>query len=255
VDITSKQQTWFKKQPVAADSLPSDQKARVAQKRTYRGCAAVGKQDGHTKLDMGALGVWWVFDDHWIGLTPAATPYVVEGNLKYLKNFPYFWQQDNGLDGWRQCQTSCIAMVLKYLKVKGIDDDTSYLHYVNEYGDTTNQTSHRRALEELGVKARFVVTLDATDIKNQIDKGKPVPVGILHHGTPDKPRGGGHYIVITGYSDSYWQVQDPYGELDLASGTWAEQTPTSGKNQHYSFANLNPRLFVGGGSSGWGWLF
>ena len=82
-----------------------------------------------------------------------------------------------------------------------------------------------------------------------------MPVGILHKGTPDSPRGGGHYVVITGYSDSYWLVQDPFGELDLLNGTWEKQLPTSGKNQHYSFKNLNSRLFVGGGASGWGWLF
>jgi hypothetical protein len=53
IDVTSKQQTWFKKQPVAADTLPNDQKAKVYQGRTYRGCTPVEAEDGHTKLDMG----------------------------------------------------------------------------------------------------------------------------------------------------------------------------------------------------------
>ena len=255
IDITSKQKTWFKKHPVSADTLPENQKARVPQKRTYRGCTPVGKKDAHTQLDMGSLGVWWVFDDHWLGLVATKPPYAVKEDLRYLKNFPYFWQQDNNLEGWRQCQTSSIAMCLKYFGIKGIEDDVKYLHYVEKYGDTTEQSSHRKALEELNVKARFVTNLDPTDVKDQINKGKPVPVGILHKGTPDSPRGGGHYVVITGYSDSYWLVQDPFGELDLISGTWEKQFSTSGKNQHYSFKNLNSRLFVGGGASGWGWLF
>ena len=256
-DITSKQQTWFKKQPVAADTLPNDQKAKVYQGRTYRGCTPVGTEDGHTKLDMGSLGIWWVFNDHWLGLTPEQKPYAVDGNLRYLRNFPYFWQQDNGPEGWRQCQTSSIAMCLKYLDVKGIKDDVDYLRYVNKHGDTTTRDAQFKALADIGVTATFKTNLDSKDIKNQIDKGKPVAVGILHHGNVDYPTGGGHFVVITGYSNSgsSWLVQDPFGQLDLVAGGWHSQGPTSGKNQHYSFANMNPRLFVSGGADGWGWVF
>ena len=254
-NITSKQQTWFKKQPVAADTLPNDQKAKVYQGRTYPVKALLKQQDGHTQLDLGSLGTWWVFDTHWLGLVPEQKPYAVDGNLKYLRNFPYFWQQDNGSEGWRQCQTSSIAMCLKYLGVKGIKDDVDYLHYVNKHGDTTTREAHFKALADLGVTAAFKMNLDIKDIQNQIEKGKPVAVGILHHGTVDNPSGGGHFIVISGYADSYWLVQDPFGHLDLVGGHWLEQGPTSGKNQHYSFANMDPRLFVGGGASGWGWTF
>ena len=255
--IASKQQTWFKKQPVAADTLPNDQKAKVYQSRSYPIKTVLKQQDGHTQLDLGSLGTWWVFDAHWLGLTPEQKPYAVDGNLKYLRSFPYFWQQDNGSEGWRQCQTSSIAMCLKYLGVKGINDDVDYLRYVNKHGDTTTRDAQFKALADLGVTANFKTNLDPQDIKNQINKGKPVPVGILHHGTVDSPRGGGHFIVITGYSDSdaYWLVQDPFGQLDLVGGNWLSQGPTSGKNQHYSFRNMNPRLFVSGGADGWGWIF
>jgi hypothetical protein len=256
-NITSKQQTWFKKQPVAADTLPNEQKAKVYQGRSYPIKIVLKQQDGHTQLDLGSLGIWWVFDAHWLGLTPEQEPYAVDGNLKYLRNFSYFWQQDNGPEGWRQCQTSSIAMCLKYLGVKSIKDDVDYLHYVNKHGDTTTRDAQFKALADLGVVASFKTNLDSQDIKNQIKKGKPVAVGILHHGTVDSPRGGGHFIVITGYSDSgaYWLVQDPFGQLDLVAGGWHSRGRTSGKNQHYSFANMNPRLFVSGGADGWGWVF
>jgi hypothetical protein len=253
--ITSKQQTWFKKQPIASDDLPNDQKAKVYQGRAYPVKALIKQQDGHTQLDLGALGTWWIFDAHWSGLTPEPTPYGVDGELRYLRNFPYFWQQDNGSEGWRQCQTSSIAMCLKYLGVKGINDDVDYLHYVNKHGDTTTREAHFGALADLGVKADFKTNLDVADVKKQIDKGRPVAAGVMHHGTTDAPSGGGHFIVITGYSSSYWLVQDPFGELDLVGGHWLAQNPTSGKNQHYSYANLDPRFFVGGGATGWGWIF
>ena len=254
-NVTSKQQTWFKKEPVAASTLDNDKKAKVYQGRTYRGCTPVGAKDGHTQLDMGPLGIWWVFNDHWLGLIEEQKPYAVDGNLKYLRNFPYLWQKDNGPEGWRQCQTSAIAMCLKYFGIKGINDDVDYLRYVTKYGDTTLRDPHFKALADLGVDATFKVNLDSQDIQNQIKKGKPVPVGILHRGTTERPSGGGHFIVITGFSDSYWLVQDPFGELDLVNGAWLAQGPTSGKNQHYSFANMNPRLFVSGGADGWGWIF
>lgn len=255
INVTSRQQTWFKKAPVAADSLPNDQKAKVYQGRKYSNCTLVDHKDGHTQLNMGSLGTWWVFDDHWIGLTPEPTPYAVDGDLRYLRNFPYFWQQDNGAEGWRQCQTSSIAMCLKYLGVKGIKDDVDYLRYVNKHGDTTTREAHYGALADIGVKADFKTNLDSLDVKNQIDKGKPVAAGVLHHGTVDAPKGGGHFIVITGYGPSYWLVQDPFGEQDLVGGGWSAQSTTSGKNKHYSFTNLNPRFFVGGGATGWGWTF
>lgn len=258
VDITSLQQTFLKKQPVASSELSNDQKAKVYEKRTIRNCQILEKKDGHTYLELGfGLGKWWVFDRHWGGLVEEVSvkAYAIKDDLKFLRNFPYFWQQDNGPEGWRQCQTSSLAMVLKYLNVPGINDDKDYLAHVNKHGDTTTRYAHYKALEELKVGAEFRTDLDVQDVKDQIDKGLPVPVGILHHGPVSAPSGGGHFIVIYGYSDTAWAVQDPYGKLDLVNGAWALTSETSGKNQLYSFENLNPRLFVGGGGpTGWGWI-
>ena len=257
IDITSRQQTWLKKHPVLSSELPNSEKAKVYQGRTIRNCVVLDHVNNHTYLELGfGLGNWWVFDDHWSGLYTETTikPCTVEGSLHSLRNFPYFWQQDNGPEGWRQCQSSSIAMVLKYLDVKGINDDKDYLKIVYDYGDTTVQKTHYGALCEFGVRAEFRRNLDAQDVKDQIDKGLPVVAGILHHGPVNDPVGGGHYIVISGYSDSYWLVQDPYGELDLVNGVWQRDTPTAGKNQKYSFKNMNPRFFVGGDSNGWGWI-
>lgn len=255
--ITSRQQTWFKKKPVDSDTLPNDQKAKVYQGRTIRNCEILAHEAGHTYLQLGfGLGDWWVFDAHWDGIYTDSTvkQYAQEGSLRSLRNFPYFWQQNNGPEGWRECQTSSIAMVLKYLDVPGINDDVDYLKYVNKYGDTTNQLVHLAALKELNVSAKFRQTLSAQDFKGQIDKGLPVVAGVLHHGPVSNPYGGGHFIVITGYSDTFWQVQDPFGELDLINGVWENQGPTAGQNQHYSFQNLNPRIFVGGDNNGWAWI-
>lgn len=169
---------------------------------------------------------------------------------------PFFAQQDNGPEGWRQCQTSSIAMCLAFLRVPGIKDDTDYLKVVNRYGDTTTQEAHRQALKALGVRARFRQDLTPTHLQGEIKAGYPVAIGILHHGPVSKPSGGGHYITVRGFDTaaSAWLVHDPYGELDLVNGGWASQATNAGRNQSYSFRNLNPR-FMPGGSGGWGWLF
>lgn len=182
------------------------------------------------------------------GMTPprAANP---------LPGFPFFPQQDNGPEGWRQCQTSAIAMCLAYMKVPGIKDDTDYLKVVQRYGDTTAQQSHVLALKALGVRARLRQTMTPGELQAEIRGGLPAAIGIIHHGPVTAPTGGGHYITVYGFDATHWQVMDPYGELDLVNGGWASQSPTAGKAQRYSYKNLNPRWLVDGPASGWGWVF
>ena len=166
----------------------------------------------------------------------------------------YFWQQDNGPEGWRQCQTSSIAMCLNYLGVPGINDDVDYLKIVQRYGDTTMQSSHQQALNELGVPARFRTDGSKQDLINRIDAGFPCPIGILHHGPVSAPSGGGHYICLIGHSDTHAICHDPFGDLDLVNGTWAAQGPQDGKSIHYSWKNLLPRWDLNNGvKDGWYW--
>lgn len=257
VAITSITHTWLKKEPIPSEKLPNDQKAKIYQGRTLRNCTILKREGNHTLLEMGfGLGQWWIFNPHWNGLEskPSIKPYATDGKLRYLRDFPYFWQRDNGPEGWRQCQTSCLAMCLKYLDVPGINDDVDYLKFVNKYGDTTHRAPHFEALKDLNVSAKFITSADDHIVKAQIDKGLPVAAGIFHHGTVSSPTGGGHFVVITGYDETSWLVQDPYGELDLVNGGWAKLSSVAGRNVRYSFKNFNPRFFYGGGASGWCWL-
>lgn len=174
-----------------------------------------------------------------------------------LSNFPYFSQNDNGEGSWRQCQTSSIAMCLKYLGVKSVQTDLDYLAVVNRHGDTTSQAAHAAALKELGIKARFRQNMTAGELQAEIKAGMPVAIGVLHHGPVSHPSGGGHYVVIYGFDTTkgVWNVMDPFGELDLVNGGWARQGGDSGRAQLYSMKNLSPRWLVEGPQSGWGWVF
>ncbi|NBT76742.1 MAG: hypothetical protein EBT15_12430 [Betaproteobacteria bacterium] len=176
-----------------------------------------------------------------------------------LSGFPYFSQissdGSDGVNGWRQCQTSSISMCLAYLKVKGIKDDTDYLQIVNRYGDTTSQDTHRLALKALGVRARFVKNCSASQLQAELRGGLPAALGYLHRGPVGAPSGGGHWLACYGFTSHGWIVNDPYGSCDLLSGGFTQQGGTSGKAQLYSYRNFNPRWLVDGPATGWAWLF
>lgn len=191
---------------------------------------------------------------------PLVQPVAAGNGSIELPGFPFFSQLDNGPNGWRQCQTSSIAMCLRYLKVPGITDDLDYLRVVIRHGDTTSQAAHTAALADLGVRARFSQNMSQAQLLGELKGGRPCAIGVLHHGPSSAPSGGGHYVAVYGATSSSapsggWRVMDPYGELDVLGGGWAAQGGNSGKGQVYSFRGLNPRWLKPGPSDGWGWLF
>ena len=170
-------------------------------------------------------------------------------------DLPYFWQQDNGPEGWRQCQTSSIAMCLAYLKVPGINDDVDYLKIVQKFGDTTLQSSHAQALNSIGVKNRFRTDGSKESLLSRLSNNLPTAIGILHHGSVQQPQGGGHYIVFHGTSgDDHALISDPYGELNFATGQWQATGQLDGKRLKVSWKNLLPRWDLNNGvNDGWYW--
>ena len=196
-----------------------------------------------------------LFTEFWRATGSPAAPAVPFSGTLQQRNFPFCAQTDNGPEGWRQCQTSSIAMALIFLKTKGIKDDLDYLKIVQRYGDTTIQESHRKALAELGVKAQFRQNLSHADALVELKIGLPVVAGVLHHGPVSAPNGGGHYVAIYGATATEWLVNDPYGELDLVNGGWSKQGNGSGRARSYSFRNFDPRWLPEGPRSGWGWVF
>lgn len=173
---------------------------------------------------------------------------------------PYFAQSDNGPEGWRECQPTSVAMCLSFLKVRdpfgpGVIDDNGFVRLVKQYGDVTSQNNVAKALDRLKVKYQFATNCSAEQVKREIDSGRPVAAGMLHHGPVTAPKGGGHYIVIIGYDASSWIVHDPYGEQGLINGGFIKVGGLHGMSQKYSYKNFNPRWAAEGPSSGWAWLF
>ena len=133
---------------------------------------------------------------------------------------PYFYQRDSKTgQGERMCFSSSMAMAMDYLDPDAIEgDDDWYLHEVFKFGDTVSSTAQIAAAESLGFNAVFKTGLDADALEAQIDRGIPIPIGILHKGTIDRPSGGGHWITAIGYDETNFVVHDPFGQLDLIGG-------------------------------------
>ena len=161
---------------------------------------------------------------------------------------PYQSQLDNASgQGQRECFSSSCAMAAIFWGKVANDDE--YNRIRARYGDTTDAGAQLHALRSLDLTANFITNATSDALKRQIDLGRPTPCGILHHGHVSAPSGGGHWLVVGGYTDSTWIVFDPYGEADLVNGGYTANT--NGDGLSYSFKNFNPRWMVEGSGSGW----
>lgn len=175
---------------------------------------------------------------------------------KFPLDVVYFYQRDSRTGhGERSCQSSAIAMAIEYIDPELIFDDDEYLKKVFKYGDTVSQIAQKKALDSLNIKNQFRMNGSEKDLIDILDKGYPIPVGILHKGSIFAPSGGGHWITLIGYDEKYFYVHDPFGELDLINGGYPKTGPTDGKNKRYTRSNLMKRWLIASKSDGWFWDF
>ena len=77
-----------------------------------------------------------------------------------------------------------------------------YLNRRPKYGDSTDASAQIATLRSFGLDARFVSWGTAAKLKQQLDRGRPAPVGWLHTGHVSSPTGGGHYSFAAARSGS-----------------------------------------------------
>ena len=175
--------------------------------------------------------------------------YRTEPAVGAVLNVPYFSQRDNYRDASRTCFSSSCAMLCKFLKPTSINGDDDYIKYVFSIGDSTDASVQVQTLKHFGVSARFATNLSFSTLDSLLSQGIPVPVGILHHGPSSAPSGGGHWIIVIGKDGDNYVCQDPWGEIDNATGTYPS---TNGNRVKYSKNLLKARWTVEGDGSGWG---
>lgn len=253
--IIAKVGTYLKKEAIPAAELDKNEKVNVPVGQTYEIVWQSKESDGHVKISLAhGGGNWFVYTHHWSGLEQSEPAHNLSPSKPGSKvlNVPYYSQRDNatqGNDNWtRTCFSSSCAMLASYVKPGCIKSDDDYITKRRKFGDSTNPTAQIACLNSLGIKARYVQNLNNGDLIKQIDRGKPVPVGILHHGPASAPTGGGHWLIVIGYDESGFIVHDPWGEINNASGTYPS---TNGKSLHYSYKLFDTRWTVYGASDGW----
>jgi predicted chitinase len=161
-----------------------------------------------------------------------------------LWKVPQFYSQVDSATshGQRMCRSSTNAMAIKYLKpeaLKGSNADDHYLKSVLKYGDTTYPLPHEKAALEYGVKLQNFTNGTVKDLLGALKLG-PVGVGFLHHGPATAPRGGGHWVLLIGATETHGIFHDPYGELDNINGGYVK-VGSGGKAVRYSWKNFLPR--------------
>ena len=172
-----------------------------------------------------------------------------EALLSNPLNVPHDCQLTNpGTEGWRECFSSSCAMVAMYWGV--IEHQDEYHNVRPRFGDSTEATSQIRTLKYFGLNAEFKMLGSKEKLKAQIDRGRPAPVGFLHH-SPPPGTGGGHYVTCIGYSDDSFIFNDPYGICDVINGGYPAPGP-QGKGVKYSYKHWVPRWSVANDNDGWG---
>ena len=248
--ITAKQNTLLKKEPIDSTRLKDDQVVSVEKGKTYQLVWRGKAGNNHIKASIAYNGGnWFVYAPHWDGLDNSV-PEPVDHKTNVLK-VPYFPQRDNYRDAWRTCFSSSCAMLLEYLKpgtLPGSKGDNKYVEQVFKNGDTTDFYVQIRTLAHFGVAARFVQDGTNELLKQQIDNGKPVPVGILHKGPAAAPTGGGHWIIVIGYDEKGFICHDPWGKIDHSTGYYSS---SNGNEVHYSYALFDSRWTVVSDRDGW----
>ena len=160
------------------------------------------------------------------------------------------WQSQNDNasgTGYRECFSSSMAMIAMFWGK--VQNDDEYNTIRSKHGDTTDASAQLAALRSLGLNPSFVTNASIQTIKNEIDFGRPVGVGWLHHGSSSAPSGGGHWSVVIGYNERGVIMNDPNGEANLAAGGYTDNL--NGASQTYSYKNWTPRWSPGGSNDGW----
>jgi len=223
--------TFLKKENREANELLSHQLVAVESGRQWKFEALLEQQGQslHVRLAYGA-GDWWIYAPHWrqVGATGGVEgPGSGAGGERDLA-VPYLSQLDNSYNPYGSCNVTCVAMCLYYLGMprrEGTQLEDELYVKLESLGRSRHNPYDLKYLIETypGYKDVFRENGSFADIRSAIDAGHPTIV----HGYFTSF---GHIIVIRGYDDTGFLVNDPYGEW-FSTGY---DNSRSGERLHYS---------------------
>ncbi|MGC9502991.1 C39 family peptidase [Baaleninema sp.] len=147
---------------------------------------------------------------------------------------PYLSQLDNANNPSGSCNVTCVAMCLAYLghpakNAQGQQLEDELYQYCLDY----NLSRHSpidlaKLVRAYGYKDNFQPDAKWGEVKEWLASGNP----IITHGWFTRS---GHIVVIRGYNDRGWVVNDPYGEWY----EWGYDTHRTGEGLTYSYGMMS----------------
>jgi GH24 family phage-related lysozyme (muramidase) len=157
-------------------------------------------------------------------------------------NVPYFSQRDNENEPSSTCNITCVAMCLAFYGIKAQGsrqlEDELYAEVKKKGWDKYTHDDLSKLLKANGLLNQFSTEASWDSVKGHLGSGNPVIIS-------GKFTKSGHIIVLRGYNDQGFWVNDPWGEW-FATGYQNK----SGNNLHYSYRLCNS-ISYGGDKSTW----
>ncbi|MFN9693627.1 MAG: C39 family peptidase [Synechococcaceae cyanobacterium] len=248
--------TFLKKDNLDSSKLPPQQLIAINRGRQWKIEKRLETAGNSQQVELAyGAGDWWIYLPHWKEVsgtqaptptsatqpTPtAASPAVATGadiarqaagttGPKNL-NVPYLKQLDNKNNPYGSCNVTCVAMCLQFFGVKPPPgkqlEDVLYEKMESLGRSRHNPYDLQYLINTYPGNFKDIFREDGgfRDIQASIDAGHPV---IIHGYFTSF----GHIIVVRGYDDKGFIVNDPYGEW-FSTGYDNSRT---GANLHYSY--------------------
>jgi hypothetical protein len=158
----------------------------------------------------------------------------------------------------RQCNVTSTVMMLDYVlkgRLSKLSADADFREPEGYYGkilkqkygaDTTDHDGHTRCLkEEFGVESYWSKTLNARDLRRQLELNLPVVIGVAF-------KASGHILCLVGIDEvaGNYLVHDPFGIRHGASDSY--DVGARGAFDVYKMALMDKLFWDIGAESGWG---
>lgn len=177
---------------------------------------------------------WWVHKDNDIVILKDG---VINGwgSGHNPLNVKWFSQLDSNYEPFATCNVASVAMCLDYFGIRPKNplqqlEDELYEYLVFSLGlDITVAENLARLIQDYGCQDDFQYYANWADVKHWINQGNPAIV----HGYFTEP---GHIMVIIGYNDQGWIVNDPNGRWNgLVRQAWSYDTNANGEAITYPY--------------------